>query len=241
MVKVSHRIAQRIYGNYMSHNTLYMCHDEYELCNIGDEVLIQKSKPYSKRKHWKIHSWVKREPSALWFKIHPEYSINQQDKERLAQKVDFDYKFEQQAFEFTPKEIYEIQEGVRQEKLLPERVKRTMHDQLVVATLVSRSVRKSPENKLENARMELKDTIESEKRKRERYGLPLNWALDDEPGTVTVARMNLRTAQNEYEAHQGALRDIVNNEEQLIKRAKNIPDDQPAFPHLSGFLKGKYF
>merc|ERR1712063_150765 len=114
--------------------------------------MIQKSKPYSKRKHWKVHSWIKREPSALWFKIHPDYNIDDVDKQRLAEKVDFDYKFNQEAFEFSPKEIYEIQEGVRHKTLLPER------------------------------------------RKKESYGLPPTWSLDDEPGVVTVARMKLRTA-----------------------------------------------
>lgn len=242
MVKVAHRRAQRIYGNFMTTNKLYMCHDEYELCNIGDEIMIQKSKPYSKRKHWKVHSWIKREPSALWFKIHPDYNIDDVDKQRLAEKVDFDYKFNQEAFEFSPKEIYEIQEGVRHKTLLPERTKKTLHDQLVIGTLIKRADRKSPEIKVEEARSELAKIIEEERRKRESYGLPPTWSLDDEPGVVTVARMKLRTARNEFDAQRENLIAATIRDEELLKRARNLPADaEPAFPHLSKLVKDKKY
>jgi small subunit ribosomal protein S17 len=237
MVKVNHRMVQRIYGNYMTHSTLYMCHDEHELCNIGDEVLVQKSRPYSKRKHWRIHSWVRREPSALWFKIHPEYALDDADKERLSQKVNFDYKLQQEAFEFSPKEIFEIQEGVRDKSALPERIRRFTHDHLVNATLVNRSVAKLPMEKLEEAKESLAAVIDKEKRYRERFGLPHKWALDDEPGTVTVARMQVRIAQNELEAYQAELDDIARREKETISRITKQPESPQAFPSLTSLLK----
>ena len=237
MVKVTHRRAQRIYGNFMSRNKLYMCHDEHELCNIGDEVLIQKSRPFSKRKHWKVHSWVRREPSALWFKIHPEYALNEEDKERLAQQVDFDYQLKQEAFEFSPKEIFEIQEGIRDKSALPERLKRYTHDQLVNITLANRTTEPTAQEKLEEAKIQLRQVIDKERRQRERYGLPAKWSLDDEPGTVTVARMRVRIAQNASEAEEAQKADILRKEQATINQLTNEPEDSPALPYLTELLR----
>eukprot|EP00339_Tiarina_fusa_P014931 CAMPEP_0117032886 /NCGR_PEP_ID=MMETSP0472-20121206/23542_1 /TAXON_ID=693140 ORGANISM="Tiarina fusus, Strain LIS" /NCGR_SAMPLE_ID=MMETSP0472 /ASSEMBLY_ACC=CAM_ASM_000603 /LENGTH=225 /DNA_ID=CAMNT_0004741655 /DNA_START=171 /DNA_END=848 /DNA_ORIENTATION=- len=225
----------------MTRNKLYMCHDEFELCNIGDEVLIQKSRPFSKRKHWKVHSWIKREPSALWFKIHPEYNISEEDKARLAEQVNFDYRFEQEAFEFEGKEIFNIQEGLLEAEIYPQRVEKTLSDQLLTGTLINRAVQKSPKEKFMDARAELARVIETEQKKRERFGLPSTWEVDDEPGTVTVARMNVRTAQNNYERHQAELQDIHHREEQAIKTAKGIPENMPAYPFLERFVKARFF
>ena len=32
----------------------YLAHDETEQCNIGDEVLVQETRPLSKRKRWTL-------------------------------------------------------------------------------------------------------------------------------------------------------------------------------------------
>ena len=32
----------------------YLVHDEMGECNIGDQVLVQESRPLSKRKRWKL-------------------------------------------------------------------------------------------------------------------------------------------------------------------------------------------
>ncbi len=32
----------------------YLAHDEMEQCNIGDEVLVQETRPVSKRKRWAL-------------------------------------------------------------------------------------------------------------------------------------------------------------------------------------------
>lgn len=32
----------------------YLAHDEFNLCNIGDEVLVEESRPLSKKKRWVI-------------------------------------------------------------------------------------------------------------------------------------------------------------------------------------------
>ena len=32
----------------------YLAHDEMEECNIGDQVLVQESRPLSKRKRWTL-------------------------------------------------------------------------------------------------------------------------------------------------------------------------------------------
>ena len=237
MVKVTHKIPQRIYGNYLSHNTLYMCHDEHELCNIGDEVMIQKSRPFSKRKHWKIHSWVKREPSAHWFRIHPEYNINETDKERLVELTNFDYDLKQEGFEFAPKEIFNIQEGLREAEVYPEQVKRTLRDQLTIATIVHRSENQRDFlEEYQQAKRELEQVTNYERIKRETVGLPPTWGIDDEPGAVTVARLKLKQIQVEKERHLNQRLSSHEKSSTAYKKYKGVPEDQDSFPQLTSFL-----
>ena len=54
VVKIENRYSHPIYSNTMLKTKKYLVHDEMGECNIGDQVLVQESRPLSKRKRWKL-------------------------------------------------------------------------------------------------------------------------------------------------------------------------------------------
>ena len=54
VVKVESRYPHPIYSKTMVKTRKYLAHDEMGECNIGDQVLLQESRPLSKRKRWTL-------------------------------------------------------------------------------------------------------------------------------------------------------------------------------------------
>ena len=54
VVKVESRYSHPIYSKTMVKTKKYLAHDELGQCNIGDQVLVQETRPLSKRKRWKL-------------------------------------------------------------------------------------------------------------------------------------------------------------------------------------------
>jgi small subunit ribosomal protein S17 len=54
VVKVENRYSHPIYSKTLVKTKKYLAHDELEECNIGDQVLVEESRPLSKRKRWKL-------------------------------------------------------------------------------------------------------------------------------------------------------------------------------------------
>ena len=52
VVQVESRFPHPMYSKTMVKTKKYLAHDETEQCNIGDEVLVQETRPLSKRKRW---------------------------------------------------------------------------------------------------------------------------------------------------------------------------------------------
>ena len=52
VVQVESRFPHPIYSKTIVKTKKYLAHDETEQCNIGDEVLVQETRPLSKRKRW---------------------------------------------------------------------------------------------------------------------------------------------------------------------------------------------
>ena len=52
VVQVESRFPHPIYSKTMVKTKKYLAHDETEQCNIGDQVLVQETRPLSKRKRW---------------------------------------------------------------------------------------------------------------------------------------------------------------------------------------------
>jgi small subunit ribosomal protein S17 len=54
VVQVESRFPHPIYAKTMVKTKKYLAHDETEQSNIGDEVLVQETRPLSKRKRWTL-------------------------------------------------------------------------------------------------------------------------------------------------------------------------------------------
>lgn len=59
-VVVERRLRHPIYGKYVKKNKKFTAHDEQEVCNIGDLVKIEESRPLSKNKRWRLVEVVEK-------------------------------------------------------------------------------------------------------------------------------------------------------------------------------------
>eukprot|EP01115_Flamella_aegyptia_P009248 TRINITY_DN393_c2_g3_i1.p1 TRINITY_DN393_c2_g3~~TRINITY_DN393_c2_g3_i1.p1 ORF type:complete len:197 (-),score=32.79 TRINITY_DN393_c2_g3_i1:15-605(-) len=82
LVQVESLVKHPLYKVRMKRKTKYMAHDEYKLAGKGDVVYIQKSKTYSKRKHYKLHSFYKRDATNSYLDSHPQFEKSPIDKDK---------------------------------------------------------------------------------------------------------------------------------------------------------------
>ena len=54
VVKVENRYTHPIYSKTLVKTKKYLADDPFEKCNIGDQVLLEESRPLSKRKRWNL-------------------------------------------------------------------------------------------------------------------------------------------------------------------------------------------
>jgi small subunit ribosomal protein S17 len=59
-VVVERRVKHPLYGKIIRRRTKLLCHDETNQCSEGDTVDIVETRPYSKRKAWKVISVVEK-------------------------------------------------------------------------------------------------------------------------------------------------------------------------------------
>nr|YP_009227434.1 ribosomal protein S17 [Sargassum thunbergii]YP_009828357.1 ribosomal protein S17 [Sargassum fusiforme]AMB49184.1 ribosomal protein S17 [Sargassum thunbergii]QHN51324.1 ribsomal protein S17 [Sargassum fusiforme]QJC13574.1 ribosomal protein S17 [Sargassum fusiforme] len=52
VVAVEYRYKHQFYSKIVVRTKRYLAHDEKNNCNIGDEVIVEESRPLSKRKRW---------------------------------------------------------------------------------------------------------------------------------------------------------------------------------------------
>jgi small subunit ribosomal protein S17 len=69
VVKVERRFTHPVMKKTVRRSKNYHAHDEANAAKIGDTVLIQESRPYSKLKTWELVSGVKGEGSGLLAKV----------------------------------------------------------------------------------------------------------------------------------------------------------------------------
>jgi small subunit ribosomal protein S17 len=48
------------FHKYMKRHVKYKAHDEKNMCNIGDTVVIAESRPLSKDKRWRVREIIER-------------------------------------------------------------------------------------------------------------------------------------------------------------------------------------
>ena len=56
IVKTERLVKHPRYGKYVKRWTTYWAHDEDNLANVGDKVLIKETRPLSKKKRWRLVS-----------------------------------------------------------------------------------------------------------------------------------------------------------------------------------------
>lgn len=54
VVQIENRYPHPLYSKTLIKTRKYLAHDELNLCNRGDKVLVEECRPLSKRKRWKL-------------------------------------------------------------------------------------------------------------------------------------------------------------------------------------------
>nr|YP_011006564.1 30S ribosomal protein S17 [Halosiphon tomentosus]WAM63709.1 30S ribosomal protein S17 [Halosiphon tomentosus] len=54
VVAVEYRYKHQFYSKIIVRTKRYLAHDVDDSCNIGDEVLLEESRPLSKKKRWVV-------------------------------------------------------------------------------------------------------------------------------------------------------------------------------------------
>lgn len=54
VVAVEYRYKHQFYSKIVVRTKRYLAHDEENNCNIGDEVIVEESRPLSKKKRWVV-------------------------------------------------------------------------------------------------------------------------------------------------------------------------------------------
>lgn len=60
VVQVEDLVKHPLYGKYVKRRKKFMAHDEENACKIGDRVLIEETRPLSKRKRWRVREIIER-------------------------------------------------------------------------------------------------------------------------------------------------------------------------------------
>jgi len=60
VVKVENFVMHPLYRRFVRSTSKFMAHDEENSCNVGDRVLIEESRPLSRRKRWRVRKIVER-------------------------------------------------------------------------------------------------------------------------------------------------------------------------------------
>lgn len=59
-VLVERQIKHPLYKKFIKRTKKFMAHDAENACNVGDYVKITESRPYSKRKTWRLDSIIEK-------------------------------------------------------------------------------------------------------------------------------------------------------------------------------------
>ena len=60
VVEVMRHVRHAKYVKFVSQRDRYFAHDESGDCRVGDKVIIEETRPLSKRKRWRVRQVVER-------------------------------------------------------------------------------------------------------------------------------------------------------------------------------------
>jgi small subunit ribosomal protein S17 len=59
VVAIEKKVLHPVFKKYVRRRTKYKVHDETNECRVGDQVLIEETRPLSKTKRWRVKSRLK--------------------------------------------------------------------------------------------------------------------------------------------------------------------------------------
>lgn len=60
VVAIEKKVKHPVYQKYIRRRTKYKAHDENNECRVGDEVLIEETRPLSKQKRWRVKATLRK-------------------------------------------------------------------------------------------------------------------------------------------------------------------------------------
>ena len=60
VVEVHRRYKHPVFKKYLTDSKKYYAHDERNECGVGDEVLLEETRPLSATKRWRVKQIVKK-------------------------------------------------------------------------------------------------------------------------------------------------------------------------------------
>jgi len=60
VVMVETLVKHPLYGKFVRRRKKFMAHDEDNACKMGDKVLIEETRPLSRRKRWRVKQILER-------------------------------------------------------------------------------------------------------------------------------------------------------------------------------------
>ncbi len=60
VVQVERIVKHRLYKKYIRRRAKFTAHDEQNMCDVGDKVMITESRPLSRTKRWRVSQIVQK-------------------------------------------------------------------------------------------------------------------------------------------------------------------------------------
>jgi small subunit ribosomal protein S17 len=60
VVSVDRTVKDPVYKKYVKRRSKCVAHDEKNVCNVGDKVMVVETRPLSKTKRWRVHEVMEK-------------------------------------------------------------------------------------------------------------------------------------------------------------------------------------
>jgi small subunit ribosomal protein S17 len=60
VVAIEKKVLHPVFKKYVRRRTKFKVHDEHNECKIGDQVLIEETRPLSKHKRWRLKQTLRK-------------------------------------------------------------------------------------------------------------------------------------------------------------------------------------
>ncbi|MDI6776449.1 MAG: 30S ribosomal protein S17 [Syntrophales bacterium] len=60
VIRAERLVKHAVFHKYIKRHVKYKAHDEKNICNMGDKVLIVESRPLSREKRWRLRKIIEK-------------------------------------------------------------------------------------------------------------------------------------------------------------------------------------